>query len=81
MGFWVFMFVMCILIPITMIAFGSVFIKRAPKKINIVYGYRTFNSMRSNDTWKFAHNYFGRLWRTIGWIMLPVSICVMLLVI
>lgn len=80
MGFWIFMLIMSLLIPITMIGFGRFFIKRAPQKINMVFGYRTSMSMKNNDTWKFAHTYFGRLWCIIGWVMLPVSICAMLLV-
>ncbi|MCL2014135.1 MAG: SdpI family protein [Oscillospiraceae bacterium] len=81
MGFWIFMLIMNLLIPITMIGFGSFFIKKAPKKINMAFGYRTSMSMKNNDTWKFAHTYCGKLWRIIGWVMLPVSICAMLLVI
>lgn len=37
-------------------------------------------SMKNMDTWKFAHNYFGKLWWKTGRIMLPVSAAAMLLV-
>lgn len=81
MGFWIFMLVMELLIPLSMIGFGKVFSKKSPKKINMTYGYRTTMSMKSRETWEFAHGYFGRLWYILGWILLPISIIVMLFVI
>ena len=81
MGFWVFMLVMDLLIPLTMIGFGRYFTKRVPKEINAVFGYRTSMSMKSKDTWVFAHNYCGRIWYFCGLIMLPVTVLFFLLVI
>lgn len=48
--------------------------KHCPKQINGVLGYRTKRSMKNMDTWKFAHDYCGRLWWKIGWIILFPSI-------
>jgi uncharacterized membrane protein len=79
-GFWIFMFIMNLLIPLTMIGFGSYFYKKAPKEINNVFGYRTRLSMKNRDTWEFAHHYCGKLWRKIGWIMLPISAIAMVFV-
>lgn len=81
MGFWAFMLIMNLLIPVIMIGFGSYFIKKAPKEINSFFGYRTSRSMKNKDTWEFAHHYCGRLWRYMGWIMLSISVIAMLLVI
>ena len=81
MGFWIFMLVMDLLIPFTMIGFGRYFIKNAPKKINKVFGYRTSMSMKNQETWEFAHHYCGSLWLKIGCIMLILSIIAMLFVI
>lgn len=47
MGFWIFMLVMDLLIPFTMVGFGKYFIKNAPKEINKVFGYRTPMSMKT----------------------------------
>ena len=33
-GFWVFMFIMCLLTPVMMIGFGKYFMKGGPKQIN-----------------------------------------------
>lgn len=78
MGFWIFMFICNMLIPLLMIGFGRVMWKTPPQKINGVYGYRTKRSMKNMDTWKFAHEFCGRLWWKIGWIMLGISVVVQL---
>ena len=81
MGFWIFMLIMDLLIPCTMIGFGAGFLKSGgPKEINGVFGYRTTMSMKNRETWEFAHNYCGKLWRFSGLVMLPVSIASMFFV-
>lgn len=81
MGFWIFMLIMDLLLPFTMIGFGRYFMKKAPKEINSVFGYRTSMSMKNKDTWKFAHKYCGKVWYVCGIIMLPITVIFMLLVI
>ena len=76
MWFWWFMFVCDLLIPVLMIVCGKMMWKHSPKNINGIIGYRTTRSMKNMDTWKFAHDYCGRLWWKIGWIMLIPSIIV-----
>lgn len=73
MWFWWFMLICDLLIPVMMIVFGRMMWKHVPQKINGIVGYRTKRSMRNMDTWKYAHDYCGRMWWKIGWIMLPVS--------
>lgn len=51
MGFWIFMLMMNLLIPLSMIGFGWMFLKSPPKEINAVFGYRTRRSMLNPDTW------------------------------
>lgn len=79
MGFWIFMTICNLLIPIVMIGFGWLLKKHPPKNINGIYGYRTSMSMKNMDTWKFAHEYCGKLWWKIGWMILPISIITMML--
>lgn len=81
MGFWIFILITDVLIPITMIVFGKMFLNNIPEKINVVFGYRTSMSMKNESTWKFAHNYCGKIWYNIGKILLPLSIISMLFVI
>ena len=81
MGFWLFMLTMDLLIPFTMIGFGRYFLKKVPKEINMVFGYRTAMSMKNKETWEFAHKYCGKIWYACGWIMLPVTVVFLLLTI
>ncbi len=76
MWFWWFMFVCNLLIPVILIIAGRMMWKHCPKKINTVYGYRTRRSMKNMDTWRFAHNYCGKLWWKIGWVSLFPSVVV-----
>ena len=78
MGFWVFMLIMDLLIPVTMIVFGWKFLKKPPKEINPAFGYRTAMSMKNKDTWDYAHHYIGSQWVLIGWILLIISVVLML---
>jgi uncharacterized membrane protein len=76
MWFWWFMFICDLLIPLLMIICGRMMWKKPPKSINSITGYRTSRSMKNTDTWNFAHDYCGRLWWKMGWIMLIPSIIV-----
>ena len=60
MGFGIFMLLMDLLIPLTMVVFGKMFMTKSPKNINAVFGYRTTMSMKNKDTWEFAHKYCGK---------------------
>lgn len=74
MWFWIFMLLVDLLTPLTMIGFGKYFSKKVPQEINGVFGYRTSMSMKNRDTWEFAHKYLGKIWSISGWIMLPITI-------
>lgn len=78
LGYWLFMLAVSLVIPLTMIIFGRHFMHSPPKEINGSYGYRTSMSMKSRETWDFAHRYFGRLWFILGLMLLPLSAAAML---
>ena len=80
MGFWIFMFIMVLLIPLTMIFFGWLLFRKTPKEINYVYGYRTKRSMMNEETWRFANQYFGKAWYLCGLISVPLSVIAIALV-
>lgn len=80
MGFWVFMLIMCLMIPGMLLLFGWIFQNCAPKSINGVYGYRTKRSMRNQSSWDFAQAMFGRLAFRWGLYELPVTLLAMLAV-
>lgn len=77
MCFWVFMLVMDLLVPLTMIFLGFRYEKNVPKEINSTSGYRTAMSMKNHETWEFAHKYVGKLWKVCGWLLLLVSVVAM----
>ena len=49
MGFWIYMFIMDLLIPIIMILFVQAFLKKAPKENNYIFGYHIPSSDWSFD--------------------------------
>ena len=73
-GFWIFMLLIDILIPLIMIGLGRLFLTKAPKEINDAFGYRTNMSMKNKDTWEFAHKFCGKLWFRCGLVLLPLSV-------
>ena len=79
-GFWIFMLLMDMIIPVTMIGFGRLFLTKAPKEINDTFGYRTAMSMKNKDTWEFAHKFCGKLWLGFGAALMPISIIPLLFV-
>ncbi len=81
MGFWIFVLIMDLLIPCVMLGFGRYFMKKAPNEINAVFGYRTSMSMKNKETWKFAHQYCGKIWYICGLLTLPITILLLFLVI
>ena len=80
MAFGYIMLLVILLMPLMMVGFGLLLMKNPPKKINSYYGYRTRRSVRSQDTWDFAHYYFGKLWLVCGLVSLPISLVPLCLV-
>lgn len=78
MVFWIFMLVCVLFLPMVMLAIGIRYARRAPKKIQALYGYRSEWSMKNRATWEFAHHYCGRLWKWFGAVSLPLSALAML---
>lgn len=74
------MIYLILIIPVVMIVCGALMKFRPPKKINRYTGYRTKNSMKSQENWDFAQQYCGRLWIYGGACMLAVSVLLFLLI-
>ena len=79
-GFYVYMLLTSLLIPVIMLVFGWIFHRQAPKKINVWYGYRSARSMKNEDTWVFAHQHIGRTWMLVGAVLLVISVIPMIAV-
>ncbi|NCC78526.1 MAG: SdpI family protein [Clostridia bacterium] len=67
---------MTLLLTATMILFGLLFLKKTPREINGLFGYRTRMSSINDDTWYFAHRYAGAVWIRTGVAVLAASILV-----
>ena len=74
MAFGYKMLLVILIMPLMMVGFGLLLMKNPPKKINSYYGYRTRRSVRSQETWDFAHYFFGKLWLVCGLVSLPISL-------
>ena len=77
MKFWIFMLVMNLLIPLTMIIFGYIYSKKPPQKPKSKFaysGYRTPMSMKNEETWEYANRFFGKLWFRFGIVLGLISI-------
>lgn len=59
MGFWIFMFIMTLLIPASLLL--AWYLCPRIKTINNASGYRTKRSMKNQDTWDFAQKYCARI--------------------
>ena len=79
MNFWIFMLVMNLLTPLVMIIYGRVIEKKPPKiaRSKFAFGYRTVMSMRNEETWEYAHRFFGKLWFRFGIAVGLISIIVL----
>lgn len=80
MEFWMFMFIMEITTPVVMLICGKYFCDKLCNEMNPAVGYRTAMSLKNADTWKFAHEYCGKLWMMLGLILMPASVLPMLFV-
>ena len=59
-----------------MISFGHSFEKKPPKiaRSKFAFGYRTVMSMKNEETWEYAHRFFGKLWFRFGIAVGVISI-------
>ena len=71
--------IMTMLIPLIMVVCGWLFMHGIPKDRNSLFGYRTAMSVKNDDTWRFAHEYCGRLWLIIGLVLFAVTMVFMVL--
>jgi len=62
-----------LLMGVIFVLVGSILYKFPPKKINVVYGYRTTASMKSIERWNFAQQFSSVRLMQIGIIMMAIS--------
>ena len=74
MWFWRFILLCDLIVPVIMFVGGIIMSNHCPNHINGLFGYRTARSMKNMDTWKFAHEYCGRIWRKVSLISFFITI-------
>lgn len=74
MGFWIFLTLCTLTVPVTMIITGAAFKNGKPKDINCLSGFRTADSVKSDETWRFANSYCGALWLKAGLVLVPINL-------
>lgn len=77
MGFWVFMFFCCLLLPATLLGCGALLSSGLP--FDSAMGYKTPMSTKNEQTWAFANFYCGQLMKKCGWVSLPITVLVFLI--
>ena len=78
MGTWWIVLACNLIVPLVMLGGGVLMASKAVGNVNALLGYRTTRSMRNDDTWRFAQDYCGRLWKKGGVLMLIGSVLVQL---
>lgn len=79
--FFITMLVIDLILPLIMIIFGIIFLVNIPKEKN----YLEVNSKKMfseyDETWQFAHRYYGKLSTIIGLLLIPITVIAMLFLI
>lgn len=60
------------IIPAVIILMGFLYKYRAPKDINKFHGYRTTQSMKSQEAWDYEHSYGANIWIIIGMFLVII---------
>lgn len=61
---------LCFLLGVVFLIGAQITLRYPPKKINSLYGYRTKNSMKSQQHWDFAQHYSSIKMNSLGLIYL-----------
>ncbi len=82
MGFWFYILITTLIVPVLTLFFGVYYGKHgAPKNIDGHSGFRSRRATKSWDAWVYTHKIASKLWKIMGIIMIPVTVALMLLVI
>ena len=75
--YWV-LFVCALLLPLLMLCIGLRWKKHPPGR-SFFLAYRTELSQKTDETWRFAHWYVGKLWARSGLVLLAITVTLLLL--
>ena len=66
--------ILILMLPLMMLVFGLFARMGLPKKVNWFAGYRTSLACKNQDTWAFAHRYWGRLMIVLSFFLIALAI-------
>ena len=69
------------ILPLIILVFGLFTRIGLPRKVNWFIGYRTSLACKNQDTWVFAHRYWGKLMIIFGLILTALAIVGVLLIV
>lgn len=75
---YIFLSVCSLLVPLSMILLGYKWKENPPKDRQGVSGYRTTMSRLNDDTWKCAHQYWGKINFVLGIILAVITISILI---
>lgn len=70
----VMLWICSMLVPVTLVLTGFLFMKYPIKSMNIACGYRTKRSMSSQKAWDYANGRMGRVYLVAGFILIAVTV-------
>ena len=76
-GFWLYMTVVDMIIPVVMICMGSRLSRRPPESMKSAFGYRSKQAKKNQDTWEFANKHCGRTWHMLGIALTVLTLAIM----
>ena len=63
---WISALLLCLFLPTVLIITGILYKKIPPKKINWRWGFYSVTSVKNQEMWNFAQQYFGKVCRRCG---------------
>ena len=75
-----FFWIVDLLIPVVVTAIGLLFTYHPPRRLNMLYGYRTRRSMASQEAWDEVHRMYGRIMLRVGPSLITFVVLVKLLI-
>jgi len=68
------------ILPLIILVFGLFTRIGLPKRVNWFVGYRTSLACKNQDTWAFAHRYWGKLMIAFGFALIVLSVIGIILI-
>lgn len=72
-------FLKMLLMPVLMLGMGLLIRQWTPKSVNCLFGYRTRQSTKNNETWTFANAIMATIWIRCGIFLLITSLLITVL--